>query len=140
MVLFLLEQAVQIWARKLHHRPSDGCGCPRRLAANSRRGQHSPCGGGRSLSPWATSLSVVTAGVVELFVMLALACQSSCVLTRISRFRLWASFLRIWLRSFSFTNSDSKDIWRFTTPLPEPPPLSINNGRCNPTTWEAKRG
>ena len=80
---------------------------------NSRRGQHSPCGGGRSLSPWATSLSVVTVGVVELFVLLALACQSSCVLTRISRFRLWASFLRIWLRSFSFTNSDSNAIWRF---------------------------
>ena len=44
--------------------------------------------------------------------MLALACQSSCVLTRISRFRLWASFLRFWLRSISFTNSDSNDIWR----------------------------
>ena len=56
---------------------------------------------------------MVTAGVVELLFLLALACQSSCVLTRISRFRLWASFLRIWLRSFSFTNSDSNDIWRF---------------------------
>ena len=80
---------------------------------NSRRGQHSPCGGGRSLSPWATPLPTVAAGVVELLFLFALACQSSCILTRISRFRLWASFLRIWLRSFSFTNSDSNDIWRF---------------------------
>ena len=69
---------------------------------NSRRGQHSPCGGGRSSSFWATFLSMVTVRVVELFVLLALACQSSCVLTRISRFRLWASFLRIRLRSFPF--------------------------------------
>ena len=79
---------------------------------NSGRGQHSPCGGGRSLSSWATSLSMVTVGVVELLFLLALACQSSCVLTRVPQFRLWASFLRIWLRSFSFTNSDSNNIWR----------------------------
>ena len=61
---------------------------------NSRRGQHSPCGGGRSLSPWATPLPTVAAGVVELLFLFALACQSSCILTRISQFRLWASFLR----------------------------------------------
>ena len=42
---------------------------------DSRRGQHSPCGGGRSLTPWATSLSMVTVGVVELLFLLALACQ-----------------------------------------------------------------
>ena len=80
---------------------------------NSRRGQHSPCGGGRSLSPWATPLSMVTVGIVESLFVLTLACQSSCVLTRISRFRLWASFLRIWLRSFSFANYHSNGIWRF---------------------------
>ena len=87
---------------------------------NSRHGQHSPCGGGRSLSPWATPLSMVTVGIVESLFVLTLACQSSCVLTRISRFRLWASFLRIWLRSFSFTNSDSNDIWRFFFARKEP--------------------
>ena len=78
----------------------------------------------RRLFRWATSLSLVTVGVVELLVLLALACQSSCVLTRISWFRLWASFLRIWLRSFSFTNYDSNDIWRFF-------------GRCLDAGWSS---
>jgi len=38
---------------------------------SSGRGHRSPC----SLSPWATFLSMVTGRVVELFVLLALACQ-----------------------------------------------------------------